>query len=223
MNVSEALDKRMSVRAFVDKPVPRQTVEDILLAAARSPSGGNLQPWHVWVMAGEKLSQFKSIVAERLKDHPMGEGTEYNIYPPNLTDPYKTRRFTNGEDLYRTLGIPREDKQARLKQFAKNFEFFGAPVGLIFAIDRQMGLGQWADLGMYIQSIMLLAVEKGLSTCPQEAWAGWHKTITEFVDLPPHLMVFCGMALGYANTDHPVNTLRTDRAGFVEYATILGF
>ncbi|MBR0898976.1 nitroreductase [Bradyrhizobium tropiciagri] len=223
MNVSEALDKRMSVRAFLDKPVPRQTVEDILLAAARSPSGGNLQPWHVWVLAGEKLSGFKSIVAERLKDHPMGEGTEYNIYPPNLTDPYKTRRFTNGEDLYRTLGIPREDKQARLKQFAKNFEFFGAPIGLIFAIDRQMGLGQWADLGMYIQSIMLLAVEKGLSTCPQEAWAGWHKTITEFVDLPPHLMVFCGMALGYANTDHPVNTLRTDRAGLVEYTTILGF
>ncbi|MBR0781894.1 nitroreductase [Bradyrhizobium iriomotense] len=223
MKVSDALNSRRSVRAFLDKPVPEETVRDILLAAGRSPSGGNLQPWHVWALGGQDLERFKAIVAERIKISPMGEQTEYNIYPPELKEPYKTRRFKNGEDLYRTLGIPREDKAARLKQFANNFVFFGAPVGLFFAIDRQMEPGQWSDLGMYMQSIMLLAVEKGLGTCPQEAWAVWHKTIAEFIGLPPHLMIFCGMALGYVDPEHPINNLRTDRADLSEFATIRGF
>jgi nitroreductase len=223
MNVSEALKSRMSVRAFLDKPVPRDVVEDILITAGRAPSGGNLQPWHVWALAGEDLARFKALVAERMKVSPMGEGTEYNIYPPALTDPYKARRFKNGEDLYRTLGISREEKPRRLKQFARNFEFFGAPVGLFFAIDRQMEPGQWADLGMYMQSIMLLAVEHGLSSCPQEAWAAWHKTITEFVELPANLMIFCGMALGYPHPEHPINSPRTDRADPAEYITMRGF
>ncbi|MHC4047831.1 nitroreductase [Bradyrhizobium xenonodulans] len=223
MNVSDALNSRTSVRAFLDFPVPGEIVKEILLSAGRSPSGGNLQPWHVWVLGGQELSRFKALMAERIKDNPMGEQPEYNIYPPDLKEPYKTRRFKNGEDLYRTIAIPREHKAARLKQLAKNFSFFGAPVGLFFAIDRQMEPGQWADLGMYIQSVMLLAVEKGLSTCPQEAWALWHKTVAEFIGLPSHLMLFCGMALGYMDPAHPINSLRADRADLSEFTTFIGF
>ncbi|MBR0836887.1 nitroreductase [Bradyrhizobium manausense] len=222
MKVSDALNSRTSVRAFLDVPVPVEIVKEILLAASRSPSGGNLQPWHVWALSGQELARFKALMAERVKSNPMGDQSEYNIYPPELKEPYRTRRFKNGEDLYRTIGIPREDKAARLKQLAKNFSFFGAPVGLFFAIDRQMEPGQWADLGMYMQSIMLLAVEKGLSTCPQEAWALWHKTVAEFIGLPPHLMLFCGMALGYMDPEHPINSLRADRADLSEFATFIG-
>ncbi|MBR0724957.1 nitroreductase [Bradyrhizobium manausense] len=222
MKVSDALNSRTSVRAFLDAPVPAEIVKEILLAASRSPSGGNLQPWHVWALSGQELARFKALMAERVKSNPMGEQSEYNIYPPELKEPYRTRRFKNGEDLYRTIGIPREDKAARLKQLATNFTFFGAPVGLFFAIDRQMEPGQWADLGMYMQSIMLLAAEKGLSTCPQEAWALWHKTVGEFIGLPPHLMLFCGMALGYMDPEHPINSLRADRADLSEFATFQG-
>jgi nitroreductase len=222
MRVSDALNSRTSVRAFLDVPVPGEVVEDILLAASRSPSGGNLQPWHVWALGGQELARFKALMAERIQINPKGEKPEYNIYPPELKEPYRSRRFKNGEDLYRTIGIPREDKAARLNQLAKNFNFFGAPVGLFFAIDRQMEPGQWADLGMYMQSIMLLAMEKGLSTCPQEAWGLWHKTVGEFIELPPHLMLFCGMALGYVDRAHPINSLRADRADLSEFATIRG-
>ena len=221
MKVSKALESRSAVRAYLDKPVPADLVQEILVAAARAPSGGNLQPWHVWALMGDHLRRFKATVAERSRANPMGEGTEYKIYPDNLAEPYRTRRFRNGEDLYRALRIPREDKAARLGQFAKNFDFFGAPVGLVFAIDRQMEPGQWADLGMYMQSVMLLAQEHGLSTCPQEAWALWHKTFREFVELPPNLMVFAGMALGYADTGHPINSWRSDRAPASEFLSIL--
>ncbi|XAH25544.1 nitroreductase [Xylophilus sp. GW821-FHT01B05] len=221
MQVAEALNARVSTRAFLDKPVPVALVKDILVAAGRSPSGGNLQPWHIWALTGETLNRFRSLIRERAVDLPMGEGTEYKIYPPDLSEPYKTRRYKNGEDLYRVLGIPREDKEARKAQFKRNFEFFGAPVGLILTIDRQMQPGQWADLGMYLQSVMLLAQERGLNTCAQEGWALWHKSIGEFLGLPPHLMVFCGMALGYGDASHPVNSLRTDRAPDDEFLTIL--
>jgi len=221
VNVSEALESRAAVRAYLDTPVPADLLQEILVAAARSPSGGNLQPWHVWALSGDHLRRFKEVVAERARANPMGEGTEYKIYPDTLAEPYRTRRFKNGEDLYRALEIPREDKARRLGQFAKNFEFFGAPVGLIFTIDRQMEPGQWADLGMYMQSVMLLAQERGLSTCPQESWALWHKTIQEFVQLPANLMVFAGMALGYADTSDPINLWRSDRAPASEFLTVL--
>lgn len=223
MNVSEALKSRRSVRAFLDKPVSDEIVRDILVAASRSPSGGNLQPWHVWALGGDDLKRFKALMSERVNVDPRGEKPEYNIYPPELKEPYRTRRFKNGEDLYRTLGIPREEKAARLNQLSKNFTFFGAPVGLFFGIDRQMEPGQWADLGMYMQSVMLLAKERGLSTCPQEAWALWHKTVGEFIGLPSHLMLFAGMALGYADEAHPINSLRSDRADPSEFMTISGF
>ena len=221
MKVSEAIDTRITARAFLDKPVQAETLRVILETAKRAPSGGNLQPWHVWVLTGEKMAAFKAIIKEKLPAHPRGEGTEYHIYPPELKEPYKARRFKCGEDMYATINVPREDKMGRLLNFARNFEFFGAPAAMFFAIDRTMQQGQWADLGMFMQSIMLLAREHGLHTCPQEAWAIWHKTLGEFLPIPPELMLFCGMGIGYMDSAHPINTLRTDRAPLAEFATFV--
>ena len=222
MKVSEALETRLTARAFIDKPVSGDTLRKILEVAKRAPSGGNLQPWHVWVLAGEDLKRFKAIIREKLPANPRGEGTEYNIYPPELSEPYKSRRFKVGEDMYAQIGVTREDKAGRLVQFARNFEFFGAPTALFFAIDRQMQQGQWADLGMFMQSIMLLAREHGLHTASQEAWAIWHKTVGEFLSIPPEKMLFCGMAIGYADEAAAINRLRTDRAPFDEFVTFRG-
>lgn len=223
MNVSEAIDTRMSCRAFMPTPVPEATVRSILERARRAPSGGNLQPWVVHVLTGEALRELVGMVRERALAHPLGEGTEYNIYPPNLKEPYRSRRFKVGEDLYGLLGIGREERERRVRQYARNYEFFGAPVGLFFAIDRSMGADQWADVGMFMQSIMLLAREEGLHTCPQESWAGWHRIVSEFLRLPPELMLFCGMSLGHRDESHPANRLRTERAPLEEFATFHGF
>ncbi len=223
MNVSEALKTRITCRAFLDKPVPEKTVREILEVAKYAPSGGNLQPWHVYVLTGDKLKEFLSIIETKQKDNPFGEGTEYDIYPKGLTEPYKGRRFKCGEDMYATIGVSREDKAGRLQQFARNFRFFDAPVAMFFAIDRQMGLGQWSDLGMFIQSVMLVAREHGLHTAPQEAWAIWYKTVSEFVQMPEELMLFCGLGLGYMDESAAINRLRTDRAPLEEFATLSGF
>jgi nitroreductase len=220
MKVSEALATRRTVRAFLADPVARETVEAILTAAARAPSGGNLQPWKAYLLLGPARDELVRRVAEKRKETPMGEAPEYHIYPPNLSEPYKTRRFRVGEAMYATMGIPREDKMARLKFFTGNWEFFGAPVGLIFTIGREMQQGQWSDLGMFLQSIMLLAREHGLHTCPQEAWAVWHSVIREYLAVPQDQMIFCGMAIGYADEAAPVNRLVTERAGLEEYVTV---
>jgi nitroreductase len=217
MKVSEALATRKTIRAFKPDPVPREAIEQMLTLAARAPSGGNLQPWRVYALLGDARDELVRRVAERRKEHPMGEAPEYHIYPLHLTEPYRTRRFRVGEQMYATMAIPREDKIARLKFFAGNWEFFGAPVGLIFTIDRQMQQGQWADLGIYMQSLMLLAREHGLHTCPQEAWAVWHSVIREYLSVPENEMIFCGMAIGYADETAPVNALETERAPLEEY------
>ena len=222
MNVSEALNTRLTVRAFLDKPVEARLIREILETAKRAPSGGNLQPWHVWVVAGDELMRFKALIREKMSSNPRGEGTEYHIYPPELKEPYKSRRFKVGEDMYATIGVSRDDKMGRLMQFARNFEFFGAPCALFFAIDRQMQQGQWADLGMFMQSIMLLAREHGLHTAPQEAWAIWYKTVGEFLSIPPDLMLFCGMGIGYGDPQAPINTLRSERAPLDAFVTFRG-
>jgi len=222
MNVSEAIESRISTRAFLDRPVDATTLRKILDTARRSPSGGNLQPWRVWAVGGEELVRFKELIRRKMESNPFGEGSEYDIYPPKLKEPYRSRRFQCGEDLYATISVAREDKTGRLQQFARNFEFFGAPVALFFAIDRQMGPPQWSDVGMFLQSIMLLAREHGLDTCPQEAWAVWYKTVAEFLSIPDEMMLFCGMAVGYMDKEHPINRLRTARAPIDEVVTFVG-
>ena len=220
MNVSEALATRKSIRAFRPDAVTRETIESILKLAARAPSGGNLQPWKVHVLIGAAKDELVRRTKERMAVNPRGGTPEYHIYPPELTEPYSTRRFQVGEQMYATMGIPREDRARRLKQFVRNWEFFGAPVGLIFSIDRQMQEGQWSDLGGFLQSIMLLAREHGLHTCAQEAWAPFHEVIRDYLNVPPEEMIFCGMSLGYADETAPINTLVSERAGLEEWCVI---
>ena len=217
MRVSDAVASRHSVRAFLDKPVSRETVERLLERSAWAPSGGNLQPWHVYVLGGAPLRELVALIQQKLPEQPMGEGGEYLVYPPKLKEPYRTRRFKCGEDLYASIQVPRDDKPARLRQFANNFRFFGAPVALFFALDRTMQEGQWSDLGMFIQTLMLLAREEGLHTCAQEAWSYWPKSVGEFLSIPDELMLFCGMALGYKDEAHPINGWRTERAPLREF------
>jgi nitroreductase len=219
MNVTDAIKSRMSCRAFLDTPVPVETIRSLLDTAKQAPSGGNLQPWQVHVLTGKRLEEFLALIRLKLRDQPQGEGTEYNVYPPNLKEPYRSRRFKCGEDLYATIGVPREDRQRRVAQFARNYELFGAPALMFFVIDRQMGADQWADVGMFMQSIMLLAREQGLHTCAQEAWASWHRTVAEFLALSADMMLFCGMSLGFRDDAAPINRLRTDRASLAEFAT----
>ena len=217
------ITQRHSVRAFKDKPVTREVLDSILRTAQHSPSGGNLQPWHVYVTTGDDRAAFLTKVRESIKSHPAGEPDSPDIYPPKLKAPYKQRRAQCGYDMYSALGIPKEDKMAGIMQVMKNFDFFGAPVGIFFAIDKQMGRPQWSHMGMYIQSLMLSATEAGLGTCPQEAWMLRHKTVREHFEIPEALEFYCGLALGYPDPDHAINNYRTERASLDEVVTYKGF
>jgi len=222
-SVTDAIETRRSVRDFLSDPVPEAVVREILATASRSASGGNLQPWKVDVLAGEVRDRFVETVAERMKETPFGEGPEYDIYPRDLQDPYRKRRGQVAKDMYALVGIARDDSAARAKQMGLNFTFFGAPVGIFVSIDRAMGPPQFADLGIFIQSIMLLARERGLHTCPQEAWSMWGKSIREFTGIGDDHLVFCGIALGYANPDAAINRLHTSRASVDDFARLQGF
>jgi nitroreductase len=191
-----------------------------LSKALRAPSGGNLQPWRMYMLMGQAREDFLKLVEDARQVSPMGEKGEYHVYPPELTEPYRTRRFRVGEQLYATINIPREDKPGRIRQFQKNYQFFGAPVGIFFTMDRQMQQGQWADLGMFMQNIMLLAREYGLHTCPQEAWSSWSRIIREFFQVPQNEMIFCGLALGYADDSAPINKLVSERAPLSDFLTV---
>lgn len=221
-SVSDALASRRSIRAFLDKPVDGRLLRGILEKAARAPSGGNLQPWHLHVVGGERLDELKAQVRDKLETRPMGEDPEYDVYPKNLVSPYRDRRFQVGEDMYGLLGIPREDKAARLRWFARNFQFFDAPVALFCYVDRRMGPPQWSDLGMYLQSVMLLLREAGLDSCPQECWSRFPRLISDFLETPEEQMLFTGMAIGYRDDEAAVNQLRARRAPLQEIAEFYG-
>ena len=223
MDVLDAVATRYSCRAFLPTPVPEATVRDILTRAARAPSGGNVQPWRVDALAGDKLEALKARVRARPELLPRGEGAEYDIYPRDLKEPYEIRRRQVGAALYQSIGVRREDRAGRYRQYARNFEFFGAPVGLLLSIDRSMGPPQWSDLGGYIQTVMLLARGYGLHTCGQEAWTHWHKTVYSLLDLPPNYILFCGLALGHADPDAAVNQWRAPREPLDAFASFAGF
>ncbi|WP_420473605.1 nitroreductase [Noviherbaspirillum sp. ST9] len=221
MNVSEAIQTRRAIRGFLDTPVPEETLRRVLQTASRAPSGGNLQPWHIHVVHGEPLAALKRVMRQRTEEAPQGEETEYDIYPRELVTPYRERRYQVGEDLYGHLGIPREDKAARRKWFARNFAFFDAPTALFCSVDRRMGPPQWSDLGMFLQNVMLLLREEGLHSCPQECWAIYPKTIGEFLKLPAQRMLFTGMAIGHADWTVPANALVAARAPLEEFAEFI--
>jgi len=225
MTVYQALASRRSVRDFLPTPVPGDVIRRVLEAAARAPSGGNVQPWHIDVVAGARLDELKLLMQRRLQAVAAGdrsEQPEYDIYPKELVAPYRDYRFQLGEAMYAALGIPREDKLRRLQWFARNYQFFGAPLALFCTVDRRMGPPQWSDLGMFLQSVMLLLREEGLDSCPQECWAVYPHTIGEFIGLPAERMLFCGMSIGHANPDHPVNQFPTARAELSQFARFHG-
>ncbi len=217
MDVTEAVDSRKSIRAFLDKAVDDSLIKELLEKSSRAASGGNLQPWKIYVINGKTMNSFHKFQSEWTEP----ETPAYAIYPENLKEPYKTSRYEVADDMYSLLGIEREDKEARFKQVLKNYEFFGAPAAFFCFVDRQMGRPQWSDLGMFLQTFMLLAREAGLDTCPQEAWAMKQESVTAFVEAPDELMLFCGMAIGYQDESEKVNELRTTRRPIEDWTVFL--
>jgi nitroreductase len=210
LSVADAITGRRSIRAYLEKPVPRDVLERILTVAARAPSGSNIQPWKVYVLEGAAKDRLTGGVRTALEKGEAGN-REYNYYPVEWRDPYIGRRRACGFGLYKTLGIGRDDKVRMQEQHWKNFNFFGAPVGLIFSIDRDMEQGSWLDYGMFVQSVMLAARGEGLETCPQAAWAYFASIVQREVRIPDAEMVVCGMALGYADPADVVNSFVTER------------
>ena len=217
MKVSEAVLARRSIRAFTSEPIDNQIIANLLALAARSPSGGNLQPWKIYVVNNQSMKKF--IEFQGNWDQPEIPG--YEIYPSDLKEPYRTSRYQLGEAMYELLGIPREDKDARFQQVLRNFEFFGAPAAIFCFVDNQMGPPQWSDLGMFLQTFMLLAQEAGIDTCAQEAWAMKNDSVSEFVSADESDIRFCGLAMGYKDKDAVINQLSSERRPIEQWAKFL--
>src|SRR6516164_4687953 len=219
MDVYEAVRSRRAVRAFTDEPVSREVLERVLSAAAWAPSGSNIQPWHVYVLTGAPLAELKKRAGERVAAGDPWDDREYEMYPRALKSPYLERRAAFGKERYGELGISREDVEARQRAAAANWNCFGAPAALFCYIDRDLGRPQWADLGMYLQTVMLLLRAEGLHSCLQMAWSVYRKTVAEVVSPPDGLILFCGMSIGFE--DATVSYARTARAPLDETITFV--
>lgn len=210
MNVMNALVSRKSVRAFLDKPVEIQLIQQILDGARHAPSGTNSQPWQVAVVHGYTKAKLDELLtAEFLKGTPSNK--DYNYYPTQMTEEFKARRVACGLQLYGALGIERDDKEKRLKQWALNYSAFGAPVVLYFFADKNIEAGSFMDYGMFLQSIMLMAVELGLATCPQAALAEYPEIVKQTLGYDMDSILICGLAVGYEDKSAAVNNYRTPR------------
>ena len=217
MKVSEAVESRQSIREYLKKPVDSSLIKEILEKSSRAANGGNLQPWQIFVINKESMADFLKQQSEWTE----AETPAYDIYPPKLKEPYRTSRYELGEQMYSLLGIEREDKEGRFMQVLKNFEFFGAPAAIFCFVDKQMGPPQWSDLGMFLQTFMLLAQESGLDTCAQEAWSMKQESVSDFFKVDNETMVFCGMAIGYKDPEATINKLRSERRPIDEWATFV--
>ena len=217
MNVTEAVYSRTSIRSFLEDPVSDELLKTLLEKASRAASGGNLQPWKIFIVNNSAMKDF----LEFQEGWTEPEVPAYEIYPPKLKEPYRTSRFELGEQMYELLGIGRENKEARIAQVMENFRFFGAPCAFFCFIDRQMGPPQWSDLGMFLQTFMLLAKEAGLDTCAQEAWSMKHDSVSKFVKAEDSDMLFCEMAIGYRDDTATVNSLKSERRPLNEWAKFL--
>lgn len=218
--IDQLINARKSVRAFLPDPVPPALVDEVLTLAARAPSGNNIQPWRVHVVTGTTLALLKQAVCAAFDD-PQGDyQSEYDYYPNEFFEPYKSRRRNLGVDMYSMLNIAKGDRKGMHAQHRRNFTFFDAPVGLIFTIDRRLAQGSWLDYGMFLQTLMLAAEARGLATCAQGAWIDYHSVIGRVLQLPQHEQLVCGLALGYEDESAAINYLRSERAPlseFVEY------
>jgi nitroreductase len=222
MNIEDAIVGRQSIRAFLaDKPVPRDIIEKVLEIAGRAPSGSNIQPWKVYVITGERKAALTKACLAR---HDAGEQPkrEYNYYPVNWRAPYIDRRRECGWGLYQTLGIEKGDKARMHHQHGRNYEFFDAPVGVFFTLERDMEIGSWLDTGMFIQSVMIAARAFGLETCPQAAFCNFFDTVMDHIGAPAEEMLVCGMSLGYPEPEAVANTFRTTRLPVSAFTTFVG-
>ena len=222
--VDTAITSRRSLRAFLPTPVPRATIEAILEVAARAPSGTNTQPWKVYVLTGAAKTELSRKIAAAYDD-PAERAThteEYAYYPTDWKSPFIDRRRKVGWDLYGLLGIDKTDKARMHAQHRRNYEFFGAPVGLMFTIDRVMRQGSWLDYGMFLQSVMVAARARGLDTCPQAAFTQFHRIICAHVGAPDNEQLVCGMSLGFKDPAAVENTLVTEREPVAGFARFLG-
>ena len=221
--VDAAITSRRSIRAFLPDPVPRPVIEDILRVATRAPSGTNTQPWKVTVLTGAARQQLSAKIRAAYDDpvQRSEHAEEYAYYPKEWRSPYIDRRRKIGWDLYGLLGIDKGAKERMHEQHGRNYEFFDAPVGLIFTIDRILEIGSWLDYGMYLEAVMVAARGRGLDTCPQAAFTQFHRIIGEYIGMPASDMVVCGMSLGWADPDAVENSLSTERAPVAAFATFL--
>ena len=223
MTPTQAVQSRRSVRAFLDTPVERAILERVLKIAQRSPSGGNTQPWNAEIITGEPMQALFQSVAKFLPQGKAAWSPEYDIYPKELDGAYEQRRRGVGEDMYAALDIARDNKAGRLMWFANNFRAFGAPVMMLIHTPKYMGPPQWSDIGMWLQTIMLLLREEGLDSCAQEAWAMYSQQIRAAVPIPENHIFFCAMGIGYRDPDAPVNQFDVARAGTDEAIGWHGF
>lgn len=220
-SVEEAITTRRSVRRFLPTPVPRVVVEHVLAVASRAPSGTNMQPWRVYVLTGRAKKALSSAIVDADRTRPEQYSAEYQYYPREFPEPYKSRRRKIGWDLYGLLGIQKGDGERMRAQHARNYVFFDAPVGMIFTIDRVLEIGSWLDYGMYLQNVMLAARGLGLHTCPQASFTTYYAIIKDHLSIPESEMVVCGMSLGYADHEAPENQLVTEREPVANFARFI--
>ena len=221
--VDDAIITRQSVRAFLPTPVDRATVETLLELSARSASGSNIQPWRVRVVAGAIKDRLEKAIFDAVaRDGFELYQREWNYYPVNWREPFLGRRRKIGWGMYSLLGVAKGDFEGTQRARMRNYEFFGAPVGMIFTLDEDLEIGSWLDLGIYLGTLMIAARGHGLHTCPQAAFADFHRIIRPILDIPEKEVIVCGMALGHIDPDAPVNRLATERAPLADYASFEG-
>ena len=220
MNIKQLIKSRYSVRSFLDKDVDFEKVKSILDTANSAPSGGNIQPWKVYVLGNNSKNK---LVTQALNNYDTGvqEDIEYEIYPKSLAEEYKKRRSQCAADMYDALSIARDDIDTRLKQVRENFKFFGAPIGMIVTIDKSFAQNGWGHVGMFLQNLWLTAISEGLGVCLQESWSIYPKTVKKVIDCPDNEMIWCGIAMGYPNNEDPINNYRTSRDSIDTFASFI--
>jgi nitroreductase len=221
--VDDAIRSRKSVRAFLPTPIARSTVEELLTVASRSASGSNIQPWRIRVIAGETKNRLTAAILDAVaRDGFEPYQREWNYYPVNWREPFLGRRRKIGWDMYSLLGVAKGDFEGTQAARLRNYEFFGAPIGMIFTLDEDLEIGSWLDLGIFLDAVMIAARGRGLHTCPQAAFADFHRIIRPQLNIPENQIIVCGMALGHIDPDAPVNALVTERAPIGDFATFEG-
>jgi len=220
MNILDAIQARQSIRSFKNKEVSKEIIENILNISRFAPSGGNTQPWKIYVLSQDLMKELETEVLSNL-DNGVSETPNFDIYPQPMSDHLKNRVKECGRLMYGALEIGKEDVEGRLNQLKQNFSFFGAPVGMLVTVEKEVDLNGWGHVGMFIQNICLSAVDNDMGTCLQESWSIYPKTVKDVLNIADNEIVWCGIALGYPNKDHPINNYRTSRESIEKFVTFI--